>query len=331
MQISDDAQPAVVVSCIATPYRPHPGDEVIWSVCVEARRRLSGWTVQITLPPGLEAGDTDAPDEAVPVLLMGGGSHTLLWRVQRAVEPGVYEYQARAVIPPMSENVTWTTRAQVSWPGEDGANRWCSQAVSINVAAQGQYLNYLPSLYQQDDLMGRFLLLFESMLSPVDRQVDHLHLYLDPLMTPSRFLPWLASWLGLTLDTCWSEAKWRKLIQSAISLYRKRGTRRGLTEYLEIVGARDIVIVEHRASNFRLGCDARLGQGIALGRNNQPHTFDVSLSLPPLSPDEVRIGFVPSREERIQAVRAIIEAEKPAHTRYTLHIQADSDGRTSER
>lgn len=197
--------------------------------------------------------------------------------------------------------------------------------------AQGQYLNYLPSLYQQDDLMGRFLLLFESMLSPVDRQIDHLHLYLDPLMTPSRFLPWLASWLGLTLDTCWSEAKWRKLIQSAISLYRKRGTRRGLTEYLEIVGARDIVIVEHRASNFRLGCDARLGQGIALGRNNQPHTFDVSLSLPPLSLDEVRIGFVPSREERIQAVRAIIEAEKPAHTRYTLHIQADSDGRTSER
>jgi hypothetical protein len=101
-----------------------------------------------------------------------------------------------------------------------------------------------------------------------------------------------------------------------MALYRRRGTRAGLQEYLEIYTGEKPRIVEHGARNFRLGRDARLGRDLALGTRNQPHTFTVSLRLPSL----------PERreQERCRTIRAIVEAEKPAHTAYTLDIQTGS-------
>ena len=60
--------------------------------------------------------------------------------------------------------------------------------------------------------------------------------YFDPLSTPAErdpktgvdFLSWLASWIGLTLDRHWPEAKRRKFLKQAGRLYDLRGTREGL-------------------------------------------------------------------------------------------------------
>ena len=53
-------------------------------------------------------------------------------------------------------------------------------------ATRSTYLNYLPGLYQESDFLGRFLLIFEHILSPVDRTIGNVSHYLNPDLTPSQ-------------------------------------------------------------------------------------------------------------------------------------------------
>src|SRR5262249_50748414 len=67
---------------------------------------------------------------------------------------------------------------------------------------------------------------------------------------PEEVLPWLASFLGLTLDERWPLLARRQLIDEIPKLWRSRGTVAGLSRYLELyLGlGRPPLIVEH----FRL-------------------------------------------------------------------------------
>jgi len=102
------------------------------------------------------------------------------------------------------------------------------------VILQSSYLEHLPAFFRDDEFMGQFLLIFESIMKPIENTVDNVALYFDPLMTPEPLLPWLAWWVDLTLDPTWPEERRRELVSSAAELYRWRGTKRGLTEYLRI-------------------------------------------------------------------------------------------------
>ena len=59
-----------------------------------------------------------------------------------------------------------------------------------------------------------------------------------PLLRPRAHtadtLPWLGSWLGLLLDERWPDEKRRDLILAAADLYRWRGTRRGLEQFIRV-------------------------------------------------------------------------------------------------
>jgi hypothetical protein len=74
------------------------------------------------------------------------------------------------------------------------------------------YRQYLPTILQNDVLIGKFLLAFENILSGLEETpsqeqiitantqnvtgleeiVDNIHLYFNPQQTPEEFLPWLA-------------------------------------------------------------------------------------------------------------------------------------------
>src|SRR5262245_1161043 len=62
-------------------------------------------------------------------------------------------------------------------------------------AVRSSYLDYLPGVYHENDFMARFLLIFEHILSPIERTVANSSEYIDPGTTPDDFLPWLGSWL----------------------------------------------------------------------------------------------------------------------------------------
>jgi len=168
-------------------------------------------------------------------------------------------------------------------------------------------MEYLPTLYQGDDFLGRFLRIFEDIIDPIERTIDNVGDSLDPRLAPDEFLPWLSSWMGADLDENWPPAKQRELIASAATLYRWRGTRRGLREHLRIYTGYSPLIVEN-FTGLRLGQDAVLGVNTRLGEY-QPHCFYVTA-----------VAAEPgSLDERI--LQRIVESEKPAHTGYLLEVQ----------
>lgn len=315
---------------VADFYRRYPGELVTFHTRVTVQRPVSDLTVRVTIPQGLELGDysTSLPNAALPSVEFAPGTTYVTWRSAGEIAVGSrWEHHVQAQVGPNRADSVLESRAYVragSNTGHDERPLAAGETASIAVKAKGAYLQYLPALYRKDELMGRFLMLFESFWGPIEGQIDQMPYFFDPKMTPSPFLDWLASWMNLVFDERWSEAKRRRLLQSAISFYRRRGTRHGLQEYLEIYTGRTPQIIEHRANNFSLGPDARLGPGIALGTANVPYTFSVTLRLPPASTADGQAARR-AEVERQRMIESIIEAEKPAHTTYTLQIDIDPD------
>lgn len=182
---------------------------------------------------------------------------------------------------------------------------------SNGTIADGQissYLQYLPAPYQADLFLGRFLLIFEAILGPIEQTIDMLVHYFDPRLTPAEFLPWLASWVGVELDENWPLARRRDLVYWAVTLYRWRGTRRGLREHLRLYTGRTPLIVEN-FDGLRLGQDGLLSENASLGVSRHNWLNIIVLADRP-----------PDFEERV--VRQIIEFQKPAHVGYTLEIRS---------
>lgn len=93
----------------------------------------------------------------------------------------------------------------------------------------------LPGLYQEDDFALRFTAGLDEVIAPALAVLDNLSAYLDPVLTPVDFLPWLAGWVGIALDENWPLARRRQLVARAGDLYRSRGTARGLAEQIELL------------------------------------------------------------------------------------------------
>jgi phage tail-like protein len=156
-----------------------------------------------------------------------------------------------------------------------------------------RYLQYLPPIYAEapidskDQFLILFLRAFEGVLTPIEQIIDNFDLYLDAQTAPLFFLDQLAAWLGLTLDEKWPEAKRRTMVAEAARLYERRGTRWSLSRHLEIyTGVRPEIIEPE----------------------SQPHHFEVVLRLP--------AGHPADRA----TMERIIQANKPAHTTYSLQI-----------
>ncbi len=175
-----------------------------------------------------------------------------------------------------------------------------------SLSSRSAYLDYLPGIYSQGDFMGRFLMIFETVLGPIEGVLDNISHYFDAGTAPEELLPWLASWVNLALDETWPLERRRELVGSAVELFRDRGTRRGMRDYLRVYSGVEPKITEDYGG-ISLAGHARLGLNTVLGAG-RPHTFNVTLEL--ADPDSVNV----------EQLKAIIEAEKPAHSGYTLEI-----------
>ena len=153
---------------------------------------------------------------------------------------------------------------------------------------------YLPKLFQQTrssdettdvaphalppDFRERMLANLEGMLTAIEGRAAAAELLLDPLAAPVNALPWLASFLGRSLDVSWPEARQRRSIATAGKLLQWRGTYRGVCLALDVatdgaVRRGEIVVVE----NFRLRRTMATILGIAMDDDN-PMTLDARAS-----------------------------------------------------
>lgn len=153
---------------------------------------------------------------------------------------------------------------------------------------RSSYIDYLPGLYQSDEFLARFLLVFEHVLSPIQRTVENLPHYFDPHLVPESLLEWLGTWVGLVLDPRWPESRRRHLLASASTLYGWRGTKRGLSELIRLY----------------TGVEPEIQEAV----EGSPFQFAVRLALP---------GGESIDEELL---RNVIELQKPAWAAYTLEL-----------
>ena len=182
--------------------------------------------------------------------------------------------------------------------------------------SQSSYLKYLPALYSESEFMGRFLLIFESILGPLESVIDNMAYYFDPGLCPEEMLPWLASWFGVEMDETLPVERRRELVKSANLLFRWRGTRRGLREYLRLFTGVEPRITEDFGG---IGLDGayELGRNAVLGGGNR-HVFTVTFEVD--DPDTINTT----------RVRRIIETEKPAHAGYILRVERRPDPSASD-
>jgi phage tail-like protein len=149
-------------------------------------------------------------------------------------------------------------------------------------------IQYLPGIYHTE-FMARFLGLFETILTPIEWNVENFDLFLNPATAPAAFLPWLAQWFDITFESAWTESQRRSLLKDAHMLYARRGTRWALSRILEILTGYKPTIIDE-------------------GDDLPDFTFKVIL---PLAASQV------NRE----MIERLIDANKPAHTMYSLEFQ----------
>ncbi len=114
----------------------------------------------------------------------------------------------------------------------------------------------------------RFSFLFDdaekSFLPPLkDNEKTHFKNYFgqdtDTDEFLDEFLRWLAGWTALVLKDDWELKKKREIIARIIPIYRMRGTKRGLEEYLRIYVGKRINIIED-AEQFQVGTTSYVGK-----------------------------------------------------------------------
>jgi phage tail-like protein len=146
--------------------------------------------------------------------------------------------------------------------------------------------------------VARLLKVIDPMFADFEAVLDGVPDFFDPLQAREDFLPWLASWTALVLRADWSLQQKRDVLFQIIPLYRKRGTKAGLEEYLKIYAGDGVSILDAHEPPQDDGVPTNL--------------FRVNVAFTTPNPDEL------SRKR--DSVKAVLDIEKPAHTRYTLTI-----------
>jgi len=203
-------------------------------------------------------------------------------------------------------------------------------------------LDSLPANFQEGrsfgspNFLGRFLLGFEKLLlglgdpdqPGLEETVATLYRYFEPVAqqaggpcAPKEFLTWLAGWVALTLREDWDalariagkpvELHQRDLIASAVQLYRLRGTKRGVEEFIQIYTVLGSVIDELNTP-FQIGVHSTVEVDTYLG-GGAPFFFRVTVQSASTDP-----AILSTTREIAQA---IVDLQKPAHTFYTLTVE----------
>ena len=260
-----------------------------------------------------------------------------------------------------------TVRPRLEGAAEQSENLGIGDEVVLHVPVRG-YLRFLPEIFQgegpvrareatqtrstdlqrwrgqdlgevhavdvarDEDPLRRFLFIFQHMMSTITDRIDRLPDLTDPLSCESKFLPWLASWVGFQLDESLPVHQQRELVRRAILLMRTRGTRAGIEEMVRvltsapvrveerikptptvlgkatIIGGRNVVERYHRAEPL----------GVYLMDPQRSKTSFFTLRLEPRERFRQRFG-----ERAAQVLRRIVNVvsqERPVHVAFVIRF-----------
>ncbi len=177
---------------------------------------------------------------------------------------------------------------------------------------RNSYLNYLPSVYQQDpvsrDFLERYLSLYGTFFEEMEETIDHMSRFFDVDSSSGDLLRWLATWVGISVDDRWSSDQVRRLMKQSPELYKKRGTRAGIQEMIEIFTGEKPYIIEYFQYKYLLE-KADIKDYMEQLYGLDPYRFCVL----------IKPHVVKSDEER-KILQKIIDEEKPAFSEAQLVV-----------
>ena len=97
--------------------------------------------------------------------------------------------------------------------------------------------NYLPAIFgatDDDRFLERFLANVEGVETVLEERMERVGMLFDPYATPRESVDWLASWVGLALESAWDEPRRRFLVAHVDDFFRRRGTLGGLRAVLRL-------------------------------------------------------------------------------------------------
>lgn len=193
---------------------------------------------------------------------------------------------------------------------------------------QGKYSRFVPSIFKEAkdeaSFMERYLKIFEHILNGIGddgvKETDvNRHGVIQQLFDPGTisedFLAFLGRWMGLALKENLDVETKRRIIANIIPLYRMRGTKNGLEEYLKLCTGYDVEIIEEIKS-FQIGKTSHVGKDTILG-GLPPNHFIVNVKIPGYDTDIHTIRLI---------IKELIDQEKPLHTRYLLNFKRPNNG-----
>jgi phage tail-like protein len=194
---------------------------------------------------------------------------------------------------------------------------------------KSNYLKFLPSIFRGADeetvpFFEKFLKVFGKILTGINDKVlvnteelqgiseiiDSIPKYFYPADAPIDFINWLSKCIGLVLKEDWSDTKKREVIRKIIPIYRMRGTKKGLEEYLNIYVTGGVSIKDNLAP-LQIGTTSTVGVDTIIG-GLPPYVFIVDIILAVPDPKAI--------QNMQKTVKDIIDKEKPVHTYYRINI-----------
>ncbi|MHB9757322.1 phage tail protein [Streptomyces sp. BYX5S] len=217
------------------------------------------------------------------------------------------------------------------------------------------YLRHLPELYQQPtghgDFLARWLTIFETAFDDLHSGIEELPTLFDPMAAPPAHLPRLADWLAVPLPPGAPDPLRRRLLRDAARADARRGTAAGLRDAIHVRTGVDATVDEPvvhtdwwalpgsaptppSGTPTGLGLDTVLAaadpQGAVIGSSAvldgsvlAAHDAYASHLFAEVA-HRFTVRYRTDRaddahgERTAAAVRAVVDAEKPAHTTYHL-------------
>jgi phage tail-like protein len=115
--------------------------------------------------------------------------------------------------------------------------------LSVARRQQDWLLDQLPVGMVQDDFFRRFVSIFQEVATSYVEAADGVEHVADPTVAPAQLLPWLGTWLGTSvIDPSLDIDTQRRLVIASGRTMAWRGTRRGLTEWLNVLTGGPVLI-----------------------------------------------------------------------------------------
>jgi phage tail-like protein len=162
-------------------------------------------------------------------------------------------------------------------------------------------LRQLPTVYQEEDFLQRFLSALDEVLAPLLLTLDNLPAHLHPRTAPADFLEWVAGWVAAEVPRQHPEGQQRAAVTGAVAQHRLRGTRQGLAA----------------AVRAQTGIEPEIDESGGAAFSTVP-----GAALPGSAGPWVVVRLRVHEPERFETarLRALLAAELPAHVPYRIDI-----------